>query len=124
MAKKAKRDRRREQRIATEIVVDAYDDQERAMGWYYYLQERLRFPLRATCLAKRATSPLRVKDEVEVIGIPDESECEHEVFVTIRWGKGRLAVPLVQLQPVSGTDAQTKEAIRDWHYWVQMGYKF
>lgn len=30
-------DPEREQRIAMEIVVDAYDSQERAMGWYYYL---------------------------------------------------------------------------------------
>ncbi len=29
----------REDRIAFEIVVDAYDETERAMGWYYYLQD-------------------------------------------------------------------------------------
>jgi calcium binding protein len=78
----------------------------------------------AACLAKRATSPLRGKDEVEVIGMPAQSECEHEIFLTIRWGEDGLAVPLGQLRPVSGTGAQTKEAIADWHYWVQMGYKF
>ncbi|MFZ1061286.1 MAG: calcium-binding protein [Candidatus Rokuibacteriota bacterium] len=39
-----------------EIVVDAYDEQERAMGWYYYLQDQLRFPFTATCIAKRSIS--------------------------------------------------------------------
>ena len=124
MAKKPKRDRKRERRIAMEIVVDAHDDQERAMGWYSYLQDRLRFPFTATCVARRAISPLRVKDEVEVTGMPDENECEHEVFVAIRWDKDGLAVPLAQLRPISGTDKQTKEAVADWHYWVQMGYEF
>ena len=124
MAKKAKRDRKRERRIAMEIVVDAYDDHERAMGWYSYLQDRLRFPFTATCLVKRAISPLRVKDEVEVTGMPDENECEHEVFVAIRWDKDGLAVPLAQLRPISATDKQTKEAVADWHYWLQMGYTF
>lgn len=32
-----KKDRSREDRIAMEIVVDAYDEDERALGWYYFL---------------------------------------------------------------------------------------
>ncbi len=125
MAKaKPKPDPKREQRIAMKIIVDAYDAQERAMGWYYYLQEQLQFPFIATCIAKRATSPLHVKDEVEVIGMPGEEECEHEMFVTIRWEREGLAVPLSQLKPISATDEQTKQAVEDWHYWVRMGYEF
>ncbi len=124
MNKKAKRDPKRERRIEMEIVVDAHDDQERAMGWYYYLQEKLRFPFTATCVLKRAISPLRLKDEVDVTGMPGEDECEHEMFVTIRWEKNGLAVPLVQLKPIVATDKQTKEAVEDWHYWTDMGYQF
>ncbi len=90
-----------------EIVVDAYDEQERAMGWYYYLEDQLRFPFIATCIAKRAISPLKVKDEVEVIGMPGGDECEHEMFVTFRWQKEGLAVPLSQLKPIAATDKQT-----------------
>jgi hypothetical protein len=114
MAKaKRKHDPEREQRITMEIVVDAYDAQERAMGWYYYLQDLLQFPFTATCIAKRAISPLHIKDEVEVIGMPGEEECEHEMFVTIRWEKEGLAVPLSQLQPISETEEQTKQAVGD-----------
>ncbi|MDI6773504.1 MAG: calcium-binding protein [bacterium] len=121
---KPKRDPERERRIAMEIVVDAYNTHERAMGWYYYLQDQLQFPFTATCTAKRAISPLRVKDEVEVIGMPGEEECEHEMFITIRWEKDGLAVPLAQLKPISATQKQTKQAVEDWHYWVKMGYEF
>jgi hypothetical protein len=125
MAKpKPKYEPEREQRIMMDIVVDAYDAQERAMGWYYYLEEQLQFPFTATCIAKRAISPLHVKDEIEVMGMPGEEECEHEMFVTIRWEKEGLAVPLSQLKPINATDEQTKQAIEDWHYWVQMGYEF
>lgn len=124
MAKKTRRDPKHEQRIAMEIVVDAYDSHERAMGWYYYLQDQLQFPFTATCIAKRAISPLKVKDEVEVIGMPHEDECEHEIFVTIRWEKDGLAVPLSQLKPIAATDQQAKQAVADWHYWVEMGYEF
>ena len=113
----------REDRIAMEIVVDAHDEQERAMGWYYYLEEKLTFPFLAHCITKRAISPLRVKDEVEVIGMPGEDECQHEIFVTIRCERNGLAVPLSQLVVVSA-DSETTKAVEDWHYWVQMGYEF
>lgn len=53
-----------------------------------------------------------------------EEECEKEMFVTIRWEKDGLAVPLSQLEPISDADAQTREAAEDWHYWVRMGYQF
>ncbi len=126
MAKsRPKRDEKREHRITMEVVVDAYDAQERAMGWYYYLQEQLAFPFTAICVEMRSISPLRVKDEVEVVGMPNERECEHEMFVTIPWDrKEGLAVPLAQLKPIPETDKQTKQAVEDWHYWVHMGYEF
>ncbi len=120
---KAKTDPERERRISVEIVVDAHDECERAMGWYYYLQDQLRFPFTASCIRKRATSPLRTEDEVEVLGMAPEDECEHEMFVMIRWEKDGLAVPLSQLLPVA-VDAETAQAVEDWHYWVGRGYRF
>ncbi len=120
---KAKRDPEREERITMEIIVDAYDESERAMGWYYYLQDKLQFPFTAKCIAKRVISPLRVKDEVEVIDMVPEEECEHEMFVIIRWEREGLGVPLSQLKPV-GAAEETVQAIEDWHYWVKQGYQF
>ena len=75
-------------------------------------------------MAKRAISPLRVKDEVELIGLPGEDECEREMFVTIRWDKDGLAISLSQLRPIRATDEQTQQAVEDWHYWARMGYEF
>ena len=125
MVKKPKRDAKREERITMEVVVDCHDRYEVAMGWYYYLEGHLHFPFTAMCIAQRAVSPLRVKDEVEVIGMPPEDECECEVFVTIQWDRPEgLAVPLAQLKPIPATDAPTKEAVADWHYWRSMGYEY
>ena len=123
--RKSTRDKQREFRIEMEIVVDAYGEGERAMGWYYYLDDKLQFPFTATCTANRAISPLRVGDEVEVMGMPGEDECSHEMFVSIRWDrKDALAVPLSQLKPAGDADERTREAIAVWHYWVRMGYEF
>lgn len=121
---KVKKNTTREKRISMEIVVDANGPKEQAMGWHYYLEEKLQFPFSALCKAKRPISPLHVDDEVEVLGMAPEDECEKEMFVTIHWEKDGLAVPLSQLNPIRATDQQTKEAIEDWHYWVEIGYDF
>jgi len=44
---KRKKERLREERIDNEVVVDAYGPEERAMGWYYYLERKIRFTLGA-----------------------------------------------------------------------------
>ena len=64
-----RKEQNREDRITNEIVVDAYDASERAMGWHYYLEEKLQFPFTATCTKARPISPLKVGDEVEVTGM-------------------------------------------------------
>ena len=66
-----------------EILVDANGPEEQDMGWYYYLGDEIHFPFSAFCNEKRAISPLLVKDEVDVIGMAPEEECEREMFVTI-----------------------------------------
>ena len=112
-----------ERRIEMEAVVDAYNSEERAMGWYYYLEERLKFPFKARCKSERKISPLRVGEDVDVMGMAREEECESEMFVRVRWSGRRLAVPLSQLEPLAA-DSKTKKAVADWHYWVGRGYEF
>ena len=119
---KVKRDEVRENRIVDEIIVDAYGEDEQAMGWYNYLEEKLKFPFTARCINKRSTSPLLVGNEVKVIGMESEDDCVHEMFVKIQWGKRSLGVPVSQLEVVQAND-QTQEAVEDWHYWVGMGYR-
>ena len=120
--KRPPRDQEREQRITMEIIVDAYGPEEQAMGWYYSLEDQLHFPFVATCTAERSISPLRVGDEVDVVGMAPDEECQHEMFVLIRWKRRTLAVPLAQLEGVA-VDEQTRQAIEDWHYWVAQGYE-
>ena len=119
----AKQNKQREHRIEQEIVVDAYGAEENAMGWYCYLEERLHFPFRAKCITHRAISPLRKGREVEVIELASADECGSEMFMAVTWEKRTLAVPLAQLRPIQA-DKATKQAVADWHYWVEQGYEF
>ena len=120
---KPKEDKKREERIIMEIIVDACTPEEQAMGWYYYLGEKIQCPILATCREERAISPLEKGDEVEIIGMVPEEECDHEMFVRIRWGRKGLAVPLAQLKPAGKVDNETRQAIGDWHYWIARGYE-
>ena len=78
-----KEDQDREERIEMEIVVDAYDEQERALGWYYHLEDTLKIPFLARCSASRSITPLRKEDEVEVIGMAPVGECEREILLRV-----------------------------------------
>jgi len=117
-----KRDEIREQRIAMEAIVDAYGSSERSMGWYYYLDGKTNGPFKARCRFARPISPLKVKEEVEVLGMAPEEECEHEMFVLIQRKSHPLGVPLMQLEGIE-VDEETQQAIDDWHYWVNRGFE-
>ncbi len=121
---RVEKDETREERIYMEIVVDAYGAEEKAMGWYYYLDDTLSFPFSARCTAKRAISPLQVDDEVDVLGLAPAEECEREIFVMMRWEQDGLGVPLSQLTVIHAEDEKTREAVEDWLYWVGRGYRF
>ena len=113
----------REDRILFEIVVDAYGETERALSWYYYLEQKLDFPFKARCFSMRSTSPLAVGDPADVVGMASEDDCMQEVLVLMkhgRTGKSRLAVPLAQLECLT-EHAETRQAVSDWHYWVARG---
>ena len=113
----------REDRIDNEAIVDAYDESEKALGWYYYLEGKLQFPFRAKCINKRETSPLTKNEKVQVERMAPEEECEKEMFVNVTWQGRNLAVPLAQLEGIK-VDDETQEAIEDWHYWIARGYQF
>jgi len=113
----------REQRIIMEAVVDAYGPEERAMGWYYYLDDRISFPFIAKCITVNKRSPLELGERITVIKMAVEEDCEHDMYVEISWRSKVLEIPLSQIKPLNADD-DTVEAIGDWHYWKKQGYTF
>jgi hypothetical protein len=119
--KKPRRDPVRDDRIHEEAIVDAGPD-EQAMGWYYYLKNKLAFPFQARCISARITSPLTKGEKVKVLRMAPEDTCMKDMLVVTRWQGRNLAVSLSQLAPVDPDDS-TDEAVGDWHYWVAYGYQ-
>jgi len=120
--KEIDRDEERENRIESEAVVDAYGPEEQALGWYYYIEDKITFPFTASCIEERRISPLKKGEQVTVTSMAPEDDCMHEMFVEIEWQDRSLGVPLAQLEPLK-VDASTLEAIADWHYWIKRGYQ-
>jgi hypothetical protein len=121
--KKPGKDPAREDRIHNEAIVDAHGPEEQVMGWYYHLENKVRFPFQAKCIAAKVVSPLRKGETVEVRGLAPEDACASDMLVQIRWQGRKMAVPLSRLATIA-SDESTEEAIRDWHYWVAQGYLF
>ena len=123
MTNTKKKDKEREHRIQMEAIVDAYGPEEQAMGWYYYLQDKILFPFKALCVRERSISPLRKGEEIVVVSMASEDDCMREMFVLAKWKSRSLGLPLAQLEPVDDV-AETEEAVGDWNYWVAQGYEF
>ena len=120
---KPKKDPIREDRIRDEVIVDANGPEEQAMGWYYYLEDKLRFPFQAKCIVSKVVSPLRKGETVEVRRMAPEEACSSDMFVLIRWQDRNMAVPLSQLVAIDAGESTT-EAVGDWHYWIAWRYLF
>ena len=121
--KRPKGNKEREERFTYEVVVDAQNEEERAMGWYYYAADNIAFPFKTRCESKRSTSPLQVGETTEVVGMADADDCSRELMVLIKWQGKSLAVPLAQLEPPVRT-AMTRQVLEDWRYWMERGYRF
>ena len=117
------KDEAREERIHMEAVVDAYGPEERAMGWYYYLDDKISFPFTAECIAVDKRTPIKLHERITVTQMSNEDYCEHDMYVDILWKGEVLAIPLSDIEPVR-TDEDTVQAIGDWHYWKKRGYSF
>ncbi|MEH2249835.1 calcium-binding protein [Nostoc sp.] len=120
-------DENREHRIKTEIIVDAEDKEERAMGWYYHLEEALNFPFLAKWTKKGRKSASAEEKQVEVLGMAPDDECLKDMFVEVAYINGKDEdVYSAKLSEIAAIDAdsETQEAIADWLYWIARGYKF
>ena len=113
----------REERIMMEAVVDCYDEYEQAMGWYYYLEDRINFPFKAKWINRHSSEGRNVT----VLSMSPEDDCSHDMFVEVLYREGDMEdvfdARLSEIQPLN-IDAATEQAIDDWHYWVKRGYQF
>ncbi|MCP4356660.1 MAG: calcium-binding protein [Chloroflexi bacterium] len=116
------RDEERENRIQDEVIVDAYDPEEQAMGWYYYLAETMTFTFQAKCIQELRKSPLKLGEIITVADMISEDD-SYEMLAEVEFMGRQMGVPLHQLEPID-VDENTRQGIEDWQYWIGRGYEF
>ena len=106
-----------------EIVVDAYDEDERAMGWYNYLEDKLDVPFRPGASRSGRSRRWRWATRSRWSACRRRTSASGRCSSRSAGARAKLAVPLSQLEVIEADD-ETRQAVEDWHYWVAMGYEF
>jgi Calcium binding len=106
----------REHRILYEIIVDAYDEEEQRMSWYYYLEETLEFPFEATARFRLKNGQTEIK-AIRIVEIDPKGENGKP----LRFGiASDYDQPVYYIDPetIVGMDTTEKnlEAVNDWLY--------
>jgi hypothetical protein len=104
-------------KIDYEIIVDCYDEYEVSMGWYYYMEETLKFPFKAKAKLKKVEGTAKLT-EVSVTGLAaDEEGFMHNDFdLEIITGKYVINIAYSKLSHIKADD-ETLEALAIWDYW-------
>ena len=79
----------REHRIHYEIIVDAYDEYEQAMGWYIHMNDNLAFPMQAKVKLRLRGGKTEEK-VVKIVEIDPKSETSLTLRLGMTVGKSDL----------------------------------
>ena len=82
---KHKKEPIRGNRIQNEAIVDAYGPEQRSLGWYYYLENRLRSLSESRCIATRVISPLSKGKTVQVVAVEDACSIRYARADPMAW---------------------------------------
>ncbi len=105
-------------KIDYEIIVDAYDDDEQSMGWYYFFEETLEFPFTALAQLKKRDGTTETK-RVKIIGLASkETGFMNEDFnLDMEQGQYIRPVAYATLSEFKASE-ETLEAFQIWDfYW-------
>ncbi len=104
--------------IDYEIIVDAYDDIEMSMGWYYTFEERLIFPFEATAQLKKKGGGAESKI-VQIVGLHSKEEGFTEKDFQLEMEHGGYIIPIdySKLSNIKA-DEESLEMFQIWNFWV------
>lgn len=103
-------------KIYNEIIVDAYDEYEQSMGWYYFFEETLEFPFTATAHLKKRDGATESK-RVKITGIVSKEEDFRSDDFNLEMEQGQYLRPVAYsaLSDIKASE-ETLEAFQIWEY--------
>lgn len=108
----------RESKIYSEIVVDAYNDEEVNTSWYYYFEENMEFPVSAVVKLKKRNGQY---ENVEVMLVEVASEVDKELMFGLVLTMKGYVFPISPKDIVSvDTSEENREMLNDWLFWNRL----
>jgi len=111
--------------IMMEIVVDAKDDDDVAMGWFYYMQDELEFPFEAEMESKnRRDETTVIQVDVLDLSSSNQNNTSPEVILEVseKGSERVMDVRISKLQNIKGEES-TENAVAIWKYWEAGKYR-
>ncbi len=110
-------DKERKHRIHYEIIVDAYNEYEQAMGWYIHMNDNLEFPMQAKVKLRLRGGKTEEKT-VKIVEIDPKSEGSLTLRLGITEGKSDR-VQYISLEDIVSiqTTEENLAFLNDWLYW-------
>lgn len=98
--------------------MDCYDEIEVSMGWYYFMEETLEFPFKATVPLKKRDGSTEMK-EVKITGLASDEEgfTGKDFNFQMENGEYLQTIAYSKLSNVKASP-ETLEAFKIWNYWL------
>ena len=105
-----------QEKIDDEIIVDAYDEYEQSMGWFYFFDETLENPFTATAQLKKRDGTTESK-QVKVVGLASKEEdfTNKDFNLEIEQGQYLRPIAYSALSAIKASD-ETLEAFGIWDF--------
>lgn len=113
-----KQDAERQHRIDYEIIVDCYDEVEENMGWYYYFEENLEFPIEAIIKLRKQDNKVEVVP-IRIISIASKEEEEPRLGYVLQGSDYIHSIRIEDIVKVV-TNENNLQVLNDWRYWKGM----
>lgn len=107
-------------KINHEIIVDCYDEFDVSTAWHCFIEERLRFPFKATAKLKKRDGRIE-KKEVKVVGLADNEEgfMNNDFYLEIETrGQYISIIPYSKSSNIKASP-EILEAFVIWDYWIR-----
>ena len=105
-------------KIDYEIIVDCYDEYEVSMGWYYFMEETIKFPFRAKAKLKKRNGTIE-QQEIKVVGLASDEEgfMKKDFDFEIEVGEHISRIAYSKLSNIKALP-ETIDAFMIWNYWI------
>ena len=113
-----KQDAERQYRINYEIIVDCYGEAEENMGWYYYFEDNLEFPIEAIIKLHKQDGKAEGVP-IRIISIASKEEAEPRLGYVLPGSDYIHTIGIEDIVKVI-TNETNLQALNDWRYWKGM----